>query len=150
MKPSNHTYKILFNYLKLCVISLFVIKVHYLPQKHASRCFLNEFSQQSWQESFDGDSFASQSRFHAFATSSANAFVRDKVLPVVFRFRTEHEVYTNERMTIGRKGTVQYFKVLVKTVDEKQQQQMKRNLLSFSETRSFSFSSLSLSFRATS
>ena len=130
-------------------ISFFAKKVQFLPPKHASRCFLNEFSQQSWQESFDGDSFASQSRFHAFATSSANAFVRDKVLPVVFRFRTEHEVYTNEQVTIGRKVTVQYFKVLVKTVDEKQQQ-MKRNLLSFSETRSFSFSSLSLSFRATS
>ena len=30
-------------------------------------CFSNEFSQQYWQESFDGDSFVNQSRFGAYA-----------------------------------------------------------------------------------
>ena len=45
----------------------FAKKVHLLPPNHASRCFSNEFSQHYWQESFDGDSFASQSRFDAYA-----------------------------------------------------------------------------------
>ena len=42
-------------------------RVHFLPPKHASRCFSNEFSQHHWWESFDGDSFVSQSRFDAYA-----------------------------------------------------------------------------------
>ena len=42
-------------------------KVHFLPPKHASRLFSNEFSQHFSQESFDGDSFVSQSRFDAYA-----------------------------------------------------------------------------------
>ena len=49
------------NYSKLCVISVFAKKVYFSPSKHASRCFSNEFSQHDWQESFDGDSFVSQS-----------------------------------------------------------------------------------------
>ena len=40
--------------------------MQFFPPKHASRCLLNEFSQNYWQESFDGDSFASQSRFGAY------------------------------------------------------------------------------------
>ena len=48
-------------------------KVHFLPPKHASRCFSNEFSQRYWQESFDGDSFASQSRFDAYACGTTMA-----------------------------------------------------------------------------
>ena len=39
------------------------MKVHYLPPKHASWCFSNEFLQHRWQESFDSDSVVSQSRF---------------------------------------------------------------------------------------
>ena len=54
-------------YSKLCVISFFAKKVHYLPPKHVSRCFSNEFSQQYWLESFDGDSSVSQSSFDANA-----------------------------------------------------------------------------------
>ena len=50
------------------VVSFFAKKVQFLPPKHASRCFSNEFSQHHWQESFDGDSFASQSRFDAYAS----------------------------------------------------------------------------------
>ena len=53
------------NCSKLCVISFFVKKVHFLPRKHAPRCFLKEFSHNYWQESFDGDSFVSQSRLDA-------------------------------------------------------------------------------------
>ena len=67
LKTSEHACKIFFNYSKLCVISLFAKKVQFLPPKHTSRCFSNEFSQCYWQESFDGDSFASQSRFDAYA-----------------------------------------------------------------------------------
>ena len=67
LKPSEHACKIFFNYLKLCIISFFAKKVQFLPPKHASRYFSNEFSQHYWQESFDGDSFASQSRFDAYA-----------------------------------------------------------------------------------
>ena len=62
LKPSEHACKIFFNYLKLCVVRFFAKKEHILPPKHASRCFSNEFSQHYWQESFDGDSFVSQSR----------------------------------------------------------------------------------------
>ena len=36
MKPSEHSCKIIFNYLKLCVISFFAKKVYSLPPKHAS------------------------------------------------------------------------------------------------------------------
>ena len=66
LKPSEHACKIFFNYLKLCVVSLLAKKVHYLPPKH----FSNEFSYHYWQKSFDGDSFASQSRFDAYADSN--------------------------------------------------------------------------------
>ena len=66
-KPSEYACKIFFNYSKLCVISFFAKKVQFLPRKHASRCFSNEFLQSYRQESFDSDSFASQSRFDAYA-----------------------------------------------------------------------------------
>ena len=56
-----------FTYSKLCVISFFAKKIKFLPPKHTSRCFSNEFSQRYWQEFFDGDSFACQSRFDACA-----------------------------------------------------------------------------------
>lgn len=62
LKPSEHASKTLFNYSKLCVIRFFTKKVHFLSPKHASRYFSNEFSQHYWQESFDRDSFLSQSR----------------------------------------------------------------------------------------
>ena len=42
-------------------------KVHFLPPKHASRLFSNEFLEHYSQESFDGDSFVSSSRFDAYA-----------------------------------------------------------------------------------
>ena len=67
LQLSKHACKIYSNYSKLCVISVFVKKVHFVPPKHASRCFSNEFSQRYWQESFDRDPFASQSRFDAYA-----------------------------------------------------------------------------------
>ena len=37
LKPSEHAYKIFFLYSKLCAISLFAKRTHYLPPKHASR-----------------------------------------------------------------------------------------------------------------
>ena len=46
----------------------FAKKIQFLAPKHASRYFSNEFSQDYWQGSFDGDSFVSQSRFDAYAT----------------------------------------------------------------------------------
>ena len=52
--------KLFSNYSKLCVISFFANKVHYLPPKHASRRNFRK-------ESFDGDSFVSQSRFDAYS-----------------------------------------------------------------------------------
>ena len=66
VKPSDNARKIFFNHSKLCVISYFTKKVHFLPPKHASRFFSNEFSQHCRQESFDCDSVFSQSRlcFH--------------------------------------------------------------------------------------
>ena len=67
MNPSEHACKIFFNYSKLCVISFFAKKVQFLLPKHAFRCFSNEFLQHYWQESFDGDSFVSQSRFETYA-----------------------------------------------------------------------------------
>ena len=50
--------------------------------KTRSQCFSNEFSQYYWQESFDGDSFVSQSRFDAYATHSIYLIVyfRDHIL----------------------------------------------------------------------
>ena len=48
--------KIFFNYSKLCVISFFVKKVHFLPQTR----FSNEFSKHYWQGYFDSDSFVSK------------------------------------------------------------------------------------------
>ena len=67
LMPSKHACKIFFNYSKLCVISCFAKKVHFLSPKHASQCFSNEFSQHHWQESFDCDSFVDQSRYDAYA-----------------------------------------------------------------------------------
>ena len=60
LKPSEHAYKIFFNYLKLLAVSFFAKKVNFLPPRYAYRCFSNEFSHHYRQESFDGDSFASQ------------------------------------------------------------------------------------------
>ena len=55
------------------VVSVFFSKkVHFLLLKHASRYFSSEFSQRYWQESFDGDSFVSQSRFDAYAMYLSN------------------------------------------------------------------------------
>ena len=56
-----------FSIIRNYVISFFAKKVHFLPPKRASRCFSNEFSQNYWQESFDGDSFVSKSSFDAYA-----------------------------------------------------------------------------------
>ena len=70
LKPSEHACKIFFKYSKLCAINFFAKKVQLLPPKHDSRCFSNEFSQHYWQESLDGDSFASQSGFDAYAISA--------------------------------------------------------------------------------
>jgi len=52
-------------------------KVHFFPPKHASQCFSNEFLQHYWQESFDSDSFGSQSWFDAYATCSSNIVSHD-------------------------------------------------------------------------
>ena len=68
MKPSKHTCKVFFSHLKLCSVSFFAKKVHFLPPKHVSCCFSNEFLHHYWQECFDGDSIVSQSRFDAYAT----------------------------------------------------------------------------------
>jgi len=32
-----------FNYLRLCAVGFFAVRVHFLPAGHASRCFSNEF-----------------------------------------------------------------------------------------------------------
>ena len=74
-EPSEHACKTFFSYSKLCLISFFTRKVHFLPQKHASRYVSNEFSHHYWQEPFDGDSFVSQSRFDAYAGCSSHCKV---------------------------------------------------------------------------
>ena len=63
--PSEHAYKMFFNYSKLYVISLFCKESTLFTTKPR---FLNEFSQHHWQESFDGDSIASRSIIDAYAT----------------------------------------------------------------------------------
>ena len=68
-------FSIVLNY----VLSVFFAKkVHFLPLKHASRCFSNGFSQHYWQESFDDDSFGSQSRFDAHVLSMSLKCVHTK------------------------------------------------------------------------
>ena len=49
------------------LLALLTKKVHFLPPKHPSGYFSNEFSQHYWQEFFDGDSSVSQSRLDACA-----------------------------------------------------------------------------------
>ena len=78
LKLSGHACKIFFNYSKLCVISFFTKKVQFLPPKHASCCFFNEFSQRYWQESFNDNSFASQSRFNTYAPIGCYLYFQDK------------------------------------------------------------------------
>ena len=49
-------------------IALITTKIH----------FSNEFSQHYWQESFDGDSFVSQSRFDTYANYYSTRFLYKK------------------------------------------------------------------------
>ena len=68
LKSSEHACQIFFNYSKLCVISFVAKKVHYSPPKHASRT--NSRNIIVRRNPFDGDSFASQSRFDTYPASN--------------------------------------------------------------------------------
>ena len=63
LKPSEHARKIFFNYSKLVLSFLCKESILFITKPR----FLNEFTQHYWHESFDGDSFASQSRLDAYA-----------------------------------------------------------------------------------
>ena len=69
------------------VSAFFAKKVHFLSPKHTSRCFTNKFSQ----ESFDGDSFVSQSKFDAYAIIQSNRHL------FCFRFSSHSEFEVKEK-----------------------------------------------------
>ena len=86
----------------------FAKKVHFLPPKHASRWFSNEFSQLYWQESIDGDSFVSQARFDAYAGPAM-------VVPIV---DSEYEI-TSNKFSVNSAWSISKMALLWNTVFEK-------------------------------
>ena len=64
LKPSEHACKIVFQLFEtMCYQFVHKDSTLFTPKTR----FLNEFSHFYWQESFDGDSFVSQSRFDVYA-----------------------------------------------------------------------------------
>ena len=55
-----------------------------LPPEHTSQCFSNEFSQDYWPESLNGDSFANQSRFDVYACQGTCLIISVKLRMLEF------------------------------------------------------------------